>query len=66
MLMTVWVVIHIGLLSTTKEIIKCLDSFRLMFKRSYEGVEYIKTSIMCSTQYQDFSVSDMSIIVFMT
>ena len=67
MLMTVWVVIHIGLLSTTKEMIKCLDSFRLtMFKRGYEGVEYIKTSIMCSTQYQDFSVSDVSIIVFMT
>ena len=37
-----------------------------MSKRGYEGVEYIKTSIMCSTQYQDFSVSDVSIIVFMT
>ena len=29
MLMTMWVVIHIGLLGTSKEIIKCLGSFGL-------------------------------------
>ena len=47
MLMTVWVVIHIGLLSTTKEIIKCLDSFRLTCsKEVMKGSNTLKTSIM--------------------
>ena len=47
MLMTVWVVIHIRLLSTTKEIIKCLDSFRLTCsKEVMKGSNTLKTSIM--------------------
>ena len=68
MLMTVWVVIHIGLLSTTKEIIKCLDSFRLTCpKEVMKGSNTLKPQLCVARRiYQDFSVSDVSIIVFMT
>ena len=62
--MTVWVVVHIRLLLTSKEIIKNIDSFGLNFRK-----EVIKVSntfnlnyVYNSTQYQDFSVSYVDIV----
>ena len=55
MLMTVWVVIHIGLLSTTKEIIKCLDSFGLTCpKELMKGSNTVKPQLCVARSIRIF------------